>query len=59
MTRHKVEEPKTARTSMAFKQSELDTWRNFATKNGFKSFSDFVRQSINHYIDWSKNAKKD
>lgn len=55
MTRRKVEEPKTARTSMAFKQSELDTWRNFATKNDFKSFSDFVRQSINHYIDWSKN----
>jgi len=49
MTRRKVEEPKTARTSMSFKQSELDTWRDFATKNGFKSFSDFVRECIIFY----------
>lgn len=50
MTRKKVEEPKTARTSLCFKESELQYWKQYSKENNFKSFSEFVRQAINKFI---------
>lgn len=50
MTRRKVEEPKNARTSLCFKQSELKYWKQKQKDLGFKSFSEFVRTCINQYL---------
>lgn len=50
MSRKKVEEPKTTRTSLCFKKSELVYWKQYAKDNNFKSFSEFVRQAINKFI---------
>lgn len=50
MTRKKVDEPKTARTSLCFKESELEYWKQYCKDNDFKSFSEFVRQAINEFI---------
>lgn len=50
MTRKKVEEPKTARTSLCFKESELQYWKQYSKQNHFCSFSEFVRQAITYFI---------
>lgn len=50
MTRRKVEEPKTARTSLCFKESELQYWKEYSKEHNYKSFSEFVRQAIVQFI---------
>lgn len=50
MSRRKVDDPKTARTSLSFKQSELDFWKKEQLRLGFKSFSDFVRTCIKNFL---------
>lgn len=51
MTRRKLDNPKTARTSLCFTEQELQYWREYYKKNNFSSFSDFVRQAINYFIN--------
>lgn len=51
MSRKKVDEPKTTRTSLCFKESELQAWKQYQQNNGFKSFSEFVRVCITNYIE--------
>lgn len=50
MSRNKVENPKTARTSLCFKEKELSNWKQYSKDNSYKSFSEFVRQAIEFYI---------
>lgn len=50
MTRRKLDNPKTARTSLCFTEEELSEWREYCKKNNFSSFSEFVRQAINRFI---------
>lgn len=54
MTRCKLDNPKTARTSLCFTEQELKCWRKYCEKNNFSSFSEFVRQAINLFIKENK-----
>ena len=56
MTRRKLNNPKTARTSLCFTEQELQYWREYCKENNFSSFSEFVRQAINLLIRENKNA---
>lgn len=55
MTRRKLDNPKTARTSLCFTEQELQYWREYYKQNDFSSFSEFVRQAINLFIKEYKN----
>ena len=57
MTRRKLDNPKTARTSLCFTERELQYWREYYKKNNFSSFSEFVRQAINLFIKENKDGK--
>lgn len=50
MTRRKLDNPKTARTSLCFTEKELQEWKEYCKKNNFSSFSEFVRQAILLFI---------
>lgn len=50
MSRNKVENPKTARTSLCFRESELLYWKQYSKNHDYRSFSEFVRQAINKFI---------
>lgn len=56
MSRNKVENPKTARTSLCFQEKELNSWKQYSKEHSYKSFSEFVRQAIEFYIR-EKNVK--
>ena len=56
MTRRKLDNPKTARTSLCFTEQELQSWREYCKNNNFSSFSEFVRQAINLLIRENKNV---
>ena len=56
MSRNKIDDPKTARISLCFRQSEINDWKNYQLNSGYKSFSEFVRQAINEFIKGEKNV---